>query len=70
MVNMTKDSAMRGLLEPIRNSAILKSVLQEAVLREAYVYLILASNKLSPLSSLKKSTVVSTICKNSLYGLH
>ena len=35
MVKMTKNSAMGGLLEPIKNSAILESVLQETVLREA-----------------------------------
>ena len=35
MVDMTKNSAMGGLLEQIKNSAIWKSVLQEAVLREA-----------------------------------
>ena len=35
MVNMTKNSAMGGLLEPIKSSAIWKSVLHEAVLREA-----------------------------------
>ena len=34
-VKITKNSAIRGLLEPIRNSAIWKSVLREAVLREA-----------------------------------
>ena len=39
MVKMTKNSAMGGLLEPIKNSAIWKSVLREAVLREAQVYL-------------------------------
>ena len=38
MVKMTKNSAMIGLLEPIKNSAIWKSVLHEAVLREAKVY--------------------------------
>ena len=32
MVKMTKNSAMRGLLEPINNSANWKSVLCEAVL--------------------------------------
>ena len=37
MVKMTKNSAMGGLLEPIKNSAILKSVLYEAVLCEAYL---------------------------------
>ena len=35
MVKMTKNSAMGGLLEPIQTSAIRKSVLHEAVLREA-----------------------------------
>ena len=35
MLKMTKSSAMGGLLEPIENSAIRKSVLHEAVLREA-----------------------------------
>ena len=35
MVKMTKNSAMGGLLEPIKNSVIWKSVLQKAVLREA-----------------------------------
>ena len=40
MVKMTKNSAMRGLLEQIKNSAIWKSVLHEAVLREAQVYLL------------------------------
>ena len=35
MVNMSKNSAMGGLLEPIKNSAFWKSVLQDAVLREA-----------------------------------
>ena len=35
MVKMTKNSAMRGLFEPIKNSAVWKSVLREAVLREA-----------------------------------
>ena len=35
MVNMTKNSAVGGLLEPIKNRAIWKSVLREAVLREA-----------------------------------
>ena len=35
MVNMTKNSAMGGLLEPIKSSAIWKSVLREAVLYEA-----------------------------------
>ena len=34
MVNMTKNSALGGLLEPIKNSAIWKSVLREAVLCE------------------------------------
>ena len=41
MVKMTKNSAMGGLLEPIKNSAIWKSVLHEAVLCEAQVYVIL-----------------------------
>ena len=35
MVKMTKNSTMVGLLEPIKNSAIWKSVLQEAVLHKA-----------------------------------
>ena len=35
MVKMTKNSAMGGLLEPIKNSAIRKSVLHETVLQEA-----------------------------------
>ena len=35
MVKMTKTSAVGGFLEPIKNSAIWKSVLREAVLREA-----------------------------------
>ena len=35
MVKMTKNSAMGGLLEPIKNSAIWKSVLREAVLPDA-----------------------------------
>ena len=35
MVKMTKNSAIGGLLEPIKNSAIWKSVLREAMLREA-----------------------------------
>ena len=35
MVKMTKNSAVGGLLEPIENSAIWKSVLCEAVLHEA-----------------------------------
>ena len=35
MVKMIKNSAMGGLFGPIKNSAIRKSVLQEAVLREA-----------------------------------
>ena len=35
MVKITKNSAMGGHLEPIRNSAIWKSVLRETVLREA-----------------------------------
>ena len=35
MVKMIKNSAMRGLLEPIKNSGIWKSVLREAVLHEA-----------------------------------
>ena len=38
MLKMTKNSAMEGLLEPIKNSAIRKSALHEAVLREAWVY--------------------------------
>ena len=38
MVKMTKNSAMGGLLEPIKNGAIWKSVLREAVLCEAQVY--------------------------------
>ena len=38
MVKMTENSAMGRLLEPIKNSAIWKSVLSEAVLCEAYVY--------------------------------
>ena len=42
MVKMTKNSAMGGLLEPIKNSAIWKSVLREAVLRKAWVYLFLS----------------------------
>ena len=37
MVKMTKNSAVGGLLEPIENSAIWKSVLCEAVLCEAQV---------------------------------
>ena len=37
MVKMTKNSVMGGLLEPIKNSGIWKSVLREAVLREAYL---------------------------------
>ena len=41
MVKMTKNSAMEGLLEPIKNSAIWKSVLRKAVLREAQVQQIL-----------------------------
>ena len=36
MVKMTKNSAVGGFLEPIKNSAIWKSVLREAVLDEAY----------------------------------
>ena len=44
MVKMTKNSAMGGLLEPIKNSAIWKSVLLEAVLRQAYVYVPLNIN--------------------------
>ena len=35
MVKMTKNSAIGGLLEPIKSGAIWKSVLREAVLREA-----------------------------------
>ena len=35
MVKMTKSSAVGGLLEPIKNGAIWKSVLREAVLCEA-----------------------------------
>ena len=35
MVKMTKNSAIGGLLKPIKNGAISKSVLHEAVLREA-----------------------------------
>ena len=35
MVKMTKNSAVRGLLGPIKNSAIWKLVLREAVLPEA-----------------------------------
>ena len=35
MVKLTKNNAMRGHLGPIKNSAILKSVLSEAVLYEA-----------------------------------
>ena len=35
MVKMTKNSAMGGLLESIKNSATWKSVLCEAVLYEA-----------------------------------
>ena len=35
MIKMTKHSAMGGLLEPFKNSAIWKSMLREAVLREA-----------------------------------
>ena len=35
MVKMTKNIAMGGLLKPIKNSAIWKSVLREAVLHEA-----------------------------------
>ena len=38
MVKMTQNSAMGGLLELIKDSAIWKSVLREAVLREASVY--------------------------------
>ena len=34
MLKMTKNSAMGGLLEPIKNSAIRKSVLYEEVLLE------------------------------------
>ena len=36
MVKMTKNSAMGGLLEPIKNSAVWKSALCEGVLYEAY----------------------------------
>ena len=39
MVKMTKNSAAGGLLEQITKSAIWKSVLCEAVLREASVYI-------------------------------
>ena len=39
MVKMTKNSDVGGLLEPIDNSAIWKSVLCEAVLHKAKVYL-------------------------------
>ena len=39
MVKMV-NSAVGGLLEPIENSAIWKSVLREAVLREVKVYLV------------------------------
>ena len=46
MVKMTKNSAMGGLLEPIKNSAIWKSVLREAVLREALVYIRLEIKRL------------------------
>ena len=35
MVIMSKNSAMGGLLELVKNSAIWKSVQREAVLREA-----------------------------------
>ena len=35
MVKMTKNSATGGLLKQIKNIAIWKSVLREAVLREA-----------------------------------
>ena len=35
MVKLTKNSAVGGLFERIKNSAIWKSVLCEAVLREA-----------------------------------
>ena len=35
MVKMTKNSAMGGLLEPMENIAIWKSVLHEAMLWEA-----------------------------------
>ena len=35
MIKMIKNSAVGGLLKPIENSAIWKSVLCEAVLREA-----------------------------------
>ena len=37
MVKMTKNSAMGGLLEPINNSAIRKSVLHKVVLRKTYI---------------------------------
>ena len=39
MEKMTKNSAMGGRLDTIKNSAIWKSMLWEAVLREALVYL-------------------------------
>ena len=39
MLKMTKISAMGGLLEPIKISAIRKSVLNEAVLLGAEVYM-------------------------------
>ena len=35
MVKMTKNSAIGGLLEPIKNSAVWESVLHEAVLCKA-----------------------------------
>ena len=35
MVKMTTNNAVGGLVEPTKNSAIWKSVLREAVLREA-----------------------------------
>ena len=38
MVEITKNNYMGGLLEPIKNSATWKSVLQEAVLHEASMY--------------------------------
>ena len=41
MVKMSKNSAMGRLLQPIKNSAIWKSVLCEAVLYEAEVYVYL-----------------------------
>ena len=39
---MTKNSAMGGLLKPTKTSAIWKSVLHEAVLREALVYVFIS----------------------------